>query len=298
MCRWSPITRSLPRRSTPLRVADDGTVIVPLIGKVGVAGLTVEQAEQVIGSESIARGVFRNPCITVTMKQCRTNKVTVVGAVNKPGMHELTRGASSLMAALVAADGLCKDASGEVEVRHTDPREMTPGGATEHPQRVAGSPGAEVQLAAYQPSSAMPSAVKVNLTAASQGVQKTPELHDGDVVYVAKRQLKPAYVLGLVRKPGDIPYPTNQELRVLDAISLAGGCSNPVADKVLVIRQPPGAAEPVRIALSIEDAKSGRDNLPLAPGDTVVVEQTPATVVVDAVQTFIRFSFGSNISMF
>ena len=77
--------------------------------------------------------MFRNPCITVTMKQCRTRKVTVVGAVNKPGTHELPRGSSSLMAALLAAEGLSKEAGTEVEIRHTDSRQW-PAAASPPPQ--------------------------------------------------------------------------------------------------------------------------------------------------------------------
>ena len=288
----------LTSTTTPVRVADDGTVTVPLIGKVGVAGLTAEQAEQIIGAESVTRGVFRNPCITVTMKQRRMNKVTVVGAVNKPGTHELTRGASSLMDALVAADGLCKDAGGEVEIRRNGAGSFAVGPPTERPPYAAGNPGAEGTLAAYQAAPASPAIVKVNLTAATAGMEKAPDLRDGDVVNVIKRQLRPVYVLGLVGKPGEIPYPHNQELRVLDALALAGGCSSSVADKMLVIRRPPGSTAPIQIILSIQDAKSGQDNLALAPGDTLTVEQTPATVAVDVLKSFIHFGFGATLPMF
>ncbi len=112
----------LTTTTTPVRVADDGTIVVPLVGKVAVAGLGSEQAEQAIAAESISRGVFRNPCITLTMKQCRTNKITVVGAVDKPGPVEIPRASSSLLSALVAAGGLSKEADAEVEIRRTDTR--------------------------------------------------------------------------------------------------------------------------------------------------------------------------------
>ena len=39
--------------TTPVRVAEDGTMIVPLVGRVGVAGLPLEQAEQTIGAASV-----------------------------------------------------------------------------------------------------------------------------------------------------------------------------------------------------------------------------------------------------
>jgi len=40
-----------------------------------VAGLSVQQAEQAVNSESVLRGVYRTPCITLNMKQVRTNKI-------------------------------------------------------------------------------------------------------------------------------------------------------------------------------------------------------------------------------
>ncbi|MCE5266512.1 MAG: SLBB domain-containing protein [Planctomycetaceae bacterium] len=258
----------LTTTTAPVRVADDGSIAIPLVGRVIVGGMEVKQAEQVVNNESISRGVFRTPCITVTMKQCHTGRVTVLGAVNNPGVRDLPRGSSSLMAALLAAGGLSKEAGTDVEIRRTDSRQG--------PMQ----------------------AFHVDLTAATAGAVRVPELRDGDIVQVAKRVLPPVYVIGLVRKPGEFPFPANQELRVLDALALAGGVSNPVAEDVLVIRHPPGKAEPVRIAVSIQAAKNGRDNVALAPGDTVSVEQTPGTMVIDTIQTFFRVSLGGSISWF
>ncbi len=287
--------------STPVRVANDGTITVPLVGKVGVVGLEVEQAEQVIAAESILRGVYRNPCITLIMKQCRTNKITVVGAVDKPGSVDLPRASSSLLNALVAVGGLDKDADSEVEIRRTDTRCLPPNQPPAGTSQAADRTGNGLVPASYQQdqSAAGPASVlKVNLNAVAASEEKLPELRDGDVVYVAKRTPKPIYVIGLVRKPGEFPFPMNQEIRVLDAIALAGGCSNPVAEDVLVIRRPPGRAEPVRISVGLQAAKQGQDNIALAPGDTVSVEQTPATAVVDVLQTFIRFGVGASMSWY
>jgi polysaccharide export outer membrane protein len=287
--------------NTPVRVANDGTISVPLVGKLSVAGLEVQQAEQAIVAESVSRGIFRNPCITLTMKQCRTNRITVVGAVDKPGTVDLSRASSSLLNALIAAGGLSKDADSEVEIRRTDARNLPPNQVQGGTLQAADRTGNNLLPASYQQEQALaaPSAaIKVNLNAVGAGTEKLPELHDGDVVYVAKRTPKPVYVIGLVRKPGEFPFPMNQEIRVLDAIALAGGCSNPLAENVLVIRRPPGKAEPIRIAVSLQAAKQGQDNIALAPGDTVSMEQTPATAVVDLIQTFIRVGVGASVSLF
>ena len=84
----------LTTTTTPVRVADDGSIVVPLVGRILVGGLEVVQAEQVANAESVNRGVFRTPSITVTMKQCHTSKVTVVGAVKTPGTVDLPRGST------------------------------------------------------------------------------------------------------------------------------------------------------------------------------------------------------------
>ncbi len=281
----------LTTATTPIRVADDGTLAVPLVGNVRVGGLDLRRAEQTINSESILRGYFRTPCITLTMKKYFVSKVAVVGAVKKPGSYELPRGSSSLMAALVAAEGLSKEAGPIVEIRHTDSR-----------QTAAADPGNGAVAASYQQpigaNAAQPAITTVDLTAASAGGTPLPELHDGDVVNVMKRTLKPVRVIGLVTKQGEYVYPTNQEIRVLDALALAGGVSNPVAEEIIVIRRMPNAPEPVRIAVSLQAAKNGRDNIPLAPGDTVSVERTPMTVLISTIQSFIHFSFGSSIKTF
>ena len=140
----------LTTTSTPVRVADDGTISVPLVGKVAVVGLEVEQAEQVIAGESIARGVFRNPCITATMKQCRTNRITVVGAVDKPGQVDLPRASSSLLSALVAAGGMNKEADTEIEIRRTDARNMAPNQAQAGMTQAADRNGNGLVLASHQ----------------------------------------------------------------------------------------------------------------------------------------------------
>jgi len=281
----------LTTATTPIRVADDGSLAVPLVGNVRVGGLDVRRAEQVVNAESITRGYFRTPCITLTMKKCFVSKVAVVGAVKKPGSYELPRGSTSLMAALVAAEGLSKEAGPIVEIRHTDSR-----------QAAVADPGNGAVAASYQQpvdaNAASPSITTVDLTAASAGGTPLPELHDGDVVNVTKRTLKPVRVIGLVSKQGEYAYPTNQEIRVLDALALAGGVSNPVAEDIIVIRRMPNAPEPVRIAVSLQAAKNGRDNIALAPGDTVSVERTPMTVLISTLQTLMHFSFGSSIRTF
>lgn len=285
----------LPPYIVPVRVGADGMANVPQIGKVRLAGLEMEEAEQAITSAAIQNGIYRNPHVTATMKQQRMNHVTVVGAVLEPGTYELPRGSSYLLAAIVSAGGLAPNASPEVEIRRSNLVEGAP--QPSRPPSIA--QGAAGQLAAYHQSKGNTPWISVNLVSAAQKGDGGYYLNDGDVVMVAPRSRKPIQVLGLVVKAGAYNMPLNDDLYLLDALAMAGDRTISLADKVLIIRQVPGQAEPARIQLSIRDAKNnGAANIRLAEGDIVTVEQTPVTFVWDTLQKFFRFSVGSSVALF
>lgn len=275
------------------RVNDRGEASLPHVGDVPLEGLELEEAEAVISTACIERGLFRAPHVTVTMKRPKVNRVTVVGAVEEQGTYELRSGQTDLLAALVAAGGLAEDAGTVVEIRHPgyrntrrpppappiagDDSSGTGHALTAHTE--AEPAGASVQQASGQ-------TLRVDLTSltnVSQGNRL--ELEDGTVIMVERRDPQPIQVLGLVRKPDVYDFPVGKNLRVLDALAMAGGIDSPVANKLYVIRRRPGMPEPAVIELSLSKAKrNGMENLLLEPGDTVSVEQTPATIVLEAVR--------------
>jgi polysaccharide biosynthesis/export protein len=186
---------------------------------------------------------------------------------------------------------LSKEAGPDVEIRRSKPlgaRPYAPGGTAEgtltaHEQPIGGAAGMTI---------------RVNLATAARDQREPHQLEDGDVVHVIKRDIPPVAVIGLVQKPGNYEFPANRPLHFLDALALAGGISSPVADKVLVIRHPAGQKVPINVEVSIQAAKAGRENLELQPGDTVSVERTASTVVVDTLQTFFRVGFSSALPGF
>jgi polysaccharide export outer membrane protein len=90
----------------------------------------------------------------------------------------------------------------------------------------------------------------------------------------------------------------DKDIRVLDAIAMAGGATTSFADKVYVIRQLPNMAEPAVIQVSIAKAKQdGNENLRLAAGDLVSVEETMSTMTVDTIGKFFRVALGLNGSV-
>ncbi len=287
-----------------VRVREDGMADVPVVGAVAVAGLELEEAEAAISARCIERQLYRAPYITVTSKKKRVNRVTVVGAVKKPGVYEIPKRNSDLLAAIVAAEGLDEDAGTNVEIRNPM---VDRSGRPVSPQPNSG-PIAENQpdgvnavgfsSAATQTSiSGSMRTVKVDLIKATKEGTSQYVIEDGGVVMVEKRDPEPIHVLGLVRSPNRYEMPLGQDLRLLDALALAGGVSSPVANKVYVIRKRPNSNETAIVDLRISDAKQQeQNNLRLSPGDVISVEQTPATMVVDVLR-FVNIGIGASLPL-
>mgnify|MGYP000997852313 FL=1 len=279
--------------TAPSRVGDDGQAMIPLIGPVSVVGMELPEAEQAIRSAAMARNVFRNPQVTVVMRRKRTNRITVAGAVQTPGVYEIPCSSASLLSALLAAGGLASEAGPDVEIRR--PLSGREGLFGEPPRLAQEGMARPVSYEALGAPTG-PQVIHVNLMQTSKGGDRASLLQDGDVVFVPKQAPKPVYVLGLVKKPGEYKMPVHQDLYVLDALALAGGAETSVADKVMVVRRVPDRDEPVVIRVSISEAKmSGSANLRLAPGDIVSVEHTPQTVVVESIKTMLRFGFSATV---
>jgi len=294
-------------KPTLARVADDGTVSVPVIGPVPVAGLEAFDASQNITSLAIQRGMYRHPLVTVEIKSKAVNRITVLGAVKEQGVHEIPRGGSDLISALAAAGGLTDDADSVVEIIR-QPKFGLAATDTSNPSPLASADDGKIQLAAYQnighPSTSQPNTpqtpgwlapqtVRIDLANENPITSVDYRLLDRDIVRVVPRKKEVVYVAGLVKKPGQFEIPLDQDLHLLDAIALAGGRSSPVADKVFVIRHLNHRPEPIVIRASLSKAKqNGLENLRLMAGDTISIEQTPKTAIVDTIGKFFRLSFG------
>ncbi|MCA9197865.1 MAG: SLBB domain-containing protein [Planctomycetales bacterium] len=263
----------------PLRVDSQGEVTVPIIGVVSVVGMSPTDAEHTIKQAAIRREIFKSPHVSVVIKQHETIAVRVAGEVKQPGLYDLPAAGSDVLAAIVAAGGLSELAGTKIEIRH-------PTKSQDH----------GVALASFAPDmTSDANVIQVDLRQSMEGPQNF-KVTDGSVVMVHAKPKKSVGVLGLVRRPNSYDYPPDESLRVLDAVAMAGGIDLNVADKIHVIRQSPDNEDPVIIKVSYRKAKSdGDENLVLMPGDTVIVEETPLTMVVGSLRSFIRFGFSSGI---
>ena len=86
-----------------VRVNAAGSVSLPLIGSIVVAGLTADQAENHI-AQRYAEKYLQNPQVSIFVKEFTTERITVDGAVAKPGIYPLV-GQITLLRALALAGG-------------------------------------------------------------------------------------------------------------------------------------------------------------------------------------------------
>ena len=89
--------------SRTVRVNSLGNVSLPLIGAVALGGLTAQEAEKVIAAK-LAENFLQDPQVGVFIKEFTNQRVTIEGAVQKPGIYPM-RGQTTLLRALALAGG-------------------------------------------------------------------------------------------------------------------------------------------------------------------------------------------------
>jgi polysaccharide export outer membrane protein len=98
------------------RVTDDGTIGVPYLGTVAVAGLDLTRIEQRIASELTAKGKAQDPQVIVEFVADRTHTIMVSGDVRTPGRLSILDGIRSVVDAINRAGGLNNTAAAQAEV--------------------------------------------------------------------------------------------------------------------------------------------------------------------------------------
>ncbi|MCW1887309.1 polysaccharide biosynthesis/export family protein [Luteolibacter flavescens] len=172
------------------RVMRSGSIALPLIGDVPVAGLTVSEANKRIRELYISEEYLVDPKVTLTVEEYSKDFVSVIGSVRSPGEFALPQNRKyDLSAALAAAGGLSPEADlNGIVVTRADGKQST------------------------------------HSSASLQGGGMVP-LYPGDRVRVDQSPYvnKSVKVLGQVRKAGPVAFPLDGRLDIVSAIAGAGG---------------------------------------------------------------------------
>lgn len=105
-----------PDLTTDARVSERGTIAMPLVGEVKVAGLSPRGAADAI-AEAFKKGQFlKNPQVTVALTTLRSRQVSVLGAVARPGRYALDDTSAQLADVIAAAGGITPTGADTVTV--------------------------------------------------------------------------------------------------------------------------------------------------------------------------------------
>lgn len=87
---------------TEYQVASDGTVTVPYIHELEVAGLEPQEVAALVRKRLMERKILTDPSVVVTVKEYRSKRVTLLGQVQKPGSFPLAPDMTLLQAISLA----------------------------------------------------------------------------------------------------------------------------------------------------------------------------------------------------
>ena len=110
----------VPELSKTAQVAEIGTINLPLLGEVPAAGKTARELERDLTAKLGAK-YLQSPQVTVAVKEYNAHRVTIEGAIKKPGVYPM-RSKTTLLQLTAMAEGLTKDAdySGIVIIRQVN----------------------------------------------------------------------------------------------------------------------------------------------------------------------------------
>jgi polysaccharide biosynthesis/export protein len=224
-------------------VQTGGTVTLPLLGEVEVAGLTVPEIKEKL-TTLLGRDYLVRPQVEVTVKEYQSQFVTVLGEVTAPGRKPL-RGHTRLVDALVDAGGFTPRASGEVTLTRMDG---------------TFADGSRAQTLRFASGS---------LTVEAQGGLETPLRH-GDIVSAQPKHY--VTVEGEVNRPGR--FLLEGDLTVSGAVSLAGGLTRFGSNGVKLRRVDAATGKTAIIEVDLKAVRKGEDpDPPLQPNDVVMVSR-------------------------
>ena len=108
-------------RVTPLfcRVSESGTITLPVIGEIEVDGKTLSQIESAVVDSHYPRFTRMRPSVVAQVKEYKTFKVSITGAVVLPGVYSLRNDQMSLVSLLMEAGGILDTGAAVIRIIHS-----------------------------------------------------------------------------------------------------------------------------------------------------------------------------------
>jgi len=230
--------------SRTVRVSEDGKVTLPLLGEVLVDGLTKSEVEKKLG-QLLGQKYVQNPQVTVFIREYQSKRVSVLGAVEKPGPYQLL-GRQTLMQIISEAGGLTRDAGNEIVII----RQLPDGSST--------------SLRISIDDLFLKGDAKLNVP-----------MEAGDIVTVPVDKPVVVYVFGQVKNPGALQVKKSNIPTLLQAIAQAGGFTDRASKGGVIIKRKDETGKEKEIKVNVRSIlKNKVKDVQLLENDTIYVPES------------------------
>lgn len=98
------------------RIRDNGTITLPIVGQINVAGKTLAQIESAIINAYYPKYALTIPSVFAKVLEYKTAKVSISGAVKNPGIYSLRSDQMSLVALIMEAEGIIDEGAAVIRI--------------------------------------------------------------------------------------------------------------------------------------------------------------------------------------
>ncbi|MBA2341231.1 MAG: polysaccharide biosynthesis/export family protein [Pyrinomonadaceae bacterium] len=244
-----------------VEVDSNGAIEIPLVDQPIIARCRRAQDIQREIAEALKKYI-RNPQVSLRVKERRSRPTAVVaGAVRTPQQFQMLRRVR-LLQLLAFTGGITEQASGSIQVFHTEP-EICPD---------PNEPNLPVQTAKTTDDALQVPFTLYNINDLRLGKEEAnPYIRPGDIVMV--QEAPPVYVTGAVVAPQGVYLRNNATL--MRAIAQVGGLRREAKqEKITIYRQKPGTSEPEIITANYAAIKKNKaPDVVLQPYDVIDVQE-------------------------
>ena len=207
-----------PDLAMDTRIAEDGSITFPLIGRIVLGNTEIAGAEQKMAKALLDGGFLKNPQVSIQLVEVRGTKVSVLGQVNRPGSFPIESTNTLLSQVLAQAGGVMPTGADKVIVTGTRDRQ--------------------------------PMRREVDIDALYRESQPEDDIvvRGGDTIYVPRAPM--FYIYGEVTRPGN--YRVDRNMTFRQAIAAAGGLTLRGTERRLSVTRPDsqGASQSIRVDLN------------------------------------------------
>ncbi len=259
-----------------VRVSAQGHISLPLLGVLRVKGLTPYELEKEI-RDLLAEKYIQNPNVSVFVKEYRSQRISVIGAVEKPGIFDIY-GQRTLLDALAMAGGLKEEAGPQLFLI----RPPNPDGAALEKKDSEEAPKTFI--------------IDLEQLLIKGDLSLNLSLHHGDVLNIPVSGK--VFVGGEVRRPGGFPL-KGKRMTVSQAVAMAEGLKPEAnATQVKIFRYVGEGGERISIPVDLSAIQRGQaEDLFLQENDIVVVPKSGIKTFLIEFRDTVKGLIGFGVSL-